>query len=370
MSWVVWRQYRAAAAITAALVAAFAALVVVTGVQAASQWHSALAACTASRTCGNLSSSTLFLGSHAIGFLVIMTLGVPAVLGILAGAPLLAHEFETGTNQYAWTQSVTRRRWLAVKTGWLLLAAAAIGGIVSALVTWWSGPNNALQANAFDPGRFDIMGIVPVGYAVFATALGITAGALLRRTLPAIAVTLAGFIAVRAVIFMLLRSHFMTAVTSYFPINKGFSAGSAWQLAAGFADANGQPIILPQSTNGAVIGSGTGNAAPGHCPAGPVPGGRGRRCRRPWRVARARCLPCRGIVRAGARHPRLRDVPAGLAVLGVPGHRDGDFPAARRGADRGGVRGRQPPGRVRAGRVTTGPFGMKESRTSARAAGG
>ena len=218
MSWVVWRQYRAAAAITAALVAAFAALVVVTGVQAASQWHSALSVCTASRTCGNLSSSTLFLGSHAIGFLVIMTLGVPAVLGILAGAPLLAHEFETGTNQYAWTQSVTRRRWLAVKAGWLLLAAAAIGGIVSALVTWWSGPNNALQANAFDPGRFDIMGIVPVGYAVFATALGITAGALLRRTLPAIAVTLAGFIVVRAVIFLALRRSFMTAVTSYFSL--------------------------------------------------------------------------------------------------------------------------------------------------------
>src|SRR5580693_4326426 len=259
MSWVVWRQYRAAAAITAALIAAFAALVVVTGVQAASQWHSALGACTASRSCGNLSSSTLFLGSHAIGFLVIMTLGVPAVLGILAGAPLLAHEFETGTNQYAWTQSVTRRRWLAVKAGWLLLAAAAIGGIVSALVTWWSGPDNALQANAFDPGRFDIMGIVPVGYAVFATALGITAGALLRRTLPAIAVTLAGFIVVRAVIFMALRRSFMTAVTSYFPIGSGFTpAGSAWQLGAGFVGANGQPLTLPLSTNGAVIGGGAG----------------------------------------------------------------------------------------------------------------
>jgi hypothetical protein len=263
MSWVVWRQYRAAAAITAALVAAFAALIVVTGVQAASQWHSSLAACTASRTCGNLSSSTLFLGSHAIGFLVIMTLGVPAVLGILAGAPLLAHEFETGTNQYAWTQSVTRRRWLAVKAGWLLLAAAAIGGIVSALVTWWSGPNNALQSNAFNPGRFDIMGIVPVGYAVFATALGITAGALMRRTLPAIAVTLAGFIAVRAVIFIESRRSFMTAVTSYFPVGSGFApAGSAWQLGAGFVGANGRPLILPLSTNGAVIGGGGGVGLP------------------------------------------------------------------------------------------------------------
>lgn len=263
MSWVVWRQYRAAAAITAALVGAFAALIVVTGVQVASQWHSALAACTASHSCGNLSSSTLFLGSHTVGFLVIMTLGVPAVLGILVGAPLLAHEFETGTAQYAWTQSVTRRRWLAVRTGWPLLAAAAIGGIVSALVTWWSGPDNALQGNAFNPGRFDIMGIVPVGYAVFAVALGIAAGALLRRTLPAIAATLVGFIAVRAVIFMVLRRSFMTAVTSYFPVGSGFTpAGSAWQLGAGFVGGNGQPLILPLSTNGAVIGGAGGVGLP------------------------------------------------------------------------------------------------------------
>jgi hypothetical protein len=261
MSWVLWRQYRAAAFITALLVAAFAVLIVVTGVQMASQWHSALAVCTASRTCGNL-SGTLFLGSHGVGFLVIMTLGVPAVLGILLGAPLVAHEFETGTNQYAWTQAVTRRHWLVVKTGWPLLAAAVVGGIVSALVTWWSGPNNALQANAFNPGRFDIMGIVPVGYAVFAVALGITAGALIRRTIPAIAVTLIGFIAVRQVIFFWLRAHFMTAVTSYFPVGGGFNAGSAWQLASGYAGASGQSISIPLSTSGAVIGGANGGALP------------------------------------------------------------------------------------------------------------
>ena len=271
MSWVTWRQYRAQAAIAAALLAAFTALLLVTGVQVASQWHSALAACTAAHSCGNL-ANTLFLGSHAVGFLVILTLGVPAVLGILLGAPLLAHEFEAGTSQYAWTQSVTRRRWLVAKTGWLLLAAAAIGGIVSALVTWWSGPDNALQADAFKPGRFDIMGIVPVGYAVFAVALGITAGALLRRTIPAIAVTLAGFIAVRMVVFFWLRSHFMAAVTSYFPINGGFNAGSAWQLSAGYVGANGQPLSLPQSTSGPVLGGVNGNglpvtALPGQCQA-------------------------------------------------------------------------------------------------------
>ncbi len=266
MTWVVWRQYRAQAAIIAALLAAFAALMLVTGLQVASQWHSALTACAASRSCGNL-SSTLFLGSHAVGFLVIMTLGVPAVLGMLLGAPLLAHEFETGTSQYALTQSITRRRWLALKTGWLLLAAAMLGGIVSGLVTWWSGPDNALQADAFKPGRFDIMGIVPVGYAVFAMALGITAGALLRRTLPAVSITLAGYIAVRFVIFSWLRPHFIAPVTRYFPLSSGFTPGSSWQLAAGYVGAGGQPISIPQSTNGQVLGTAAGGLPVSSLPA-------------------------------------------------------------------------------------------------------
>ncbi len=271
MSWLIWRVYRAQAAAAAVLLAALAALLLVTGVQMAAQWHSALAGCTPLHNCGNL-SNTLFLGSHAVGFLVIMTLGVPVVLGMLCGAPLAAHEFETGTSQFAWTQSITRRRWLAFKAGWLLLAAAAVSGLVSVLVTWWSGPNNAFQANAFDPGRFDIMGIVPVGYAVFAMALGITAGALLRRTLPAIAITLAGFIAVRSVIFLWVRPHFITPVTTYLPVSSTFTpVGGTWQLAAGYVGADGRPIAIPQSTNGLVVSSIGGaipvSALPGPCQA-------------------------------------------------------------------------------------------------------
>jgi hypothetical protein len=267
MSWLIWRLYRAQAATAASLLAALAALLLVTGVQMAAQWHSALVTCAQSHTCGTL-PDTLFLGSHAVGFLVIMTLGVPAVLGMLCGAPLVAHEFETGTSQFAWTQSITQRRWLAVKAGWLLLAAAAVGGVISGLVTWWSGPDNALQANGFNPGRFDIMGVVPVGYAVFAMALGITAGALVRRTLPAVGITLAGFIAVRFVIFSWVRPHFISAVTTYFPLNRAAPAtGSFWQLAAGFVGADGRPISIPQSTTGQVLGTAGGGIPVSSLPA-------------------------------------------------------------------------------------------------------
>jgi hypothetical protein len=250
MTWLIWRLHRAQLYIAAALLAALTVLLLVTGLQMASQYHSALAACAASDSCGTL-ASTLFLGSHAVGFLVIMTLGVPAVLGLFWGAPLVASELETGTSQFAWMQSVTRKRWLAVTAGEMLLVAAVWGGAVSALVTWWSGPDNALQLDQFKPGRFDIMGIVPVGYALFAMALGLCAGALLRRTLPAIAVTLAGFIVVRAAVTLWLRPHYLSAITVTYKLFSPFTpTGSYWQLAQGTRFPGGGLVPAP---NGAEV---------------------------------------------------------------------------------------------------------------------
>jgi len=266
MSFLVWRLYRAQAAIGLALLAAFTALLLVTGFSIASQWHSALTTCTAAGSCGGLSSS-LFLGSHEVGFLVIMTLGLPAVLGALCGAPLLAHEFETGTSLFAWTQGITRRRWLTVKAGWLLLAAAALGGVVSGLVTWWSGPDNALQADAFGPGRFDIMGIVPVAYTLFAMAVGIAAGLLIRRTIPAIGLTLAAYLAVRLLIDQWVRPHYIAAVTHVYGLMQNWvPSGAVWQLGSGVVNPSGH--VLPMS-NGANIGPNVSvSAVPSSCASG------------------------------------------------------------------------------------------------------
>jgi ABC-type transport system involved in multi-copper enzyme maturation permease subunit len=244
MTWLVWRQHRLQFCVGAALLAAFAVAMVITGLQAASQYHSALV-CTPT---GCRSPDGLFIGSHVMGFLVISTLAAPILVGLFYGAPLVAAEAEAGTTQFAWMQSVTRKHWLTVKIGWMLLAAAVWGGVISALVTWWSGPNNALQHNAFDPGRFDIMGLVPVAYSVFAMALGIAAGAVMRRTLPAMAVTLAGFVAVRIVIALWLRPHYMSAVTTFYNATRGFTpSGAYWSLASGILGPNGQAIN--QNTN-------------------------------------------------------------------------------------------------------------------------
>jgi len=263
MTWLTWRQHRAQLYVGAAVLAALTVVLLITGLQMASQYHSALTACAVNHNCGNL-PNTLFLGNHVVGFLVILTIGVPGLLGLFWGAPLVAAELESGTTQFTWTQSITRKRWLAVKTGWVLLAAAAWGGAVSALVTWWSGPNNALQLDAFQANRFDIQGIVPVGYALFAVALGIAAGTLIRRTLPAMAVTLGVFIAVRVVIAQVVRPHYMTAVTTLDSVATGYvPRGSYLQLSQGILGPNGQAIS--SNTNGPVVDGVPATGAPAAC---------------------------------------------------------------------------------------------------------
>jgi hypothetical protein len=253
MTWLVWRQHRSQACVAAAALAAFAAFLLVTGPQLASQYRSALTLCAASHSCGNL-SGTLTLGSPVMFLVVTLTVVVPCLLGVFWGGPLVARELETGTSQFAWMQSITRRRWLTVKIGWALLAAAAWGGAVSALVTWWSSPVNALKHQNFQPSQFDIQGLVPVGYAVFAVALGIAAGALFRRTLPALAATIAIFAALRLVIGQDLRSHYLPALTrtfSFFPRPGHLPPrGSYWLISQGLVGPGGR---IPTTTQGGGI---------------------------------------------------------------------------------------------------------------------
>lgn len=249
MTWVTWLQYRYQGALAAALLAVLAVVLLITGLHAAQVWHSALAGCVKSGSCGSL-NGTLSLANPAIATLVLATSAVPLLPGLFWGAPAVAQELETGTNQFALTQSITRRRWLAVKAGWLLLGAAVLAGAVSALVTWWSGPDSALTAGAFGATRFDVTYIVPVGYAIFAMALGICAGTLLRRALPALAVTLAGFAALR-VLTTWLRPQYLTPVTTYYSLKAAAftSAGSYLAISQGFSGPNGQPVMAGPGSN-------------------------------------------------------------------------------------------------------------------------
>jgi ABC-type transport system involved in multi-copper enzyme maturation permease subunit len=247
MTWLTWRQYRLQFVVGTAIAALLCLLLVLTGLQLVSQYHAIIAQCASGgngRNGANCSNGGgLFAGGPAVGFVSLTMLAAPVLAGLFLGAPMVAAEFEAGTTQFAWTQAITRARWLTVKTGWLLLAAAAWGGVLAALTTWWASPTNAEHGSQFYPGRFDVLYLVPVAYAVFAMALGICAGALIRRTVPAMAVTLGAFIAVRVVVTLWLRPHYLSAVTVTRGLTSAFTpTGSYWLISQGVRNPSGQLI--------------------------------------------------------------------------------------------------------------------------------
>ena len=64
---------------------------------------------------------------------------LPGVLGLVLGASLVAGEMDHCTHRLAWTQSVTRTRWLAFKLLVAGIVAALIVAALTALLEWWTG---------------------------------------------------------------------------------------------------------------------------------------------------------------------------------------------------------------------------------------
>jgi ABC-type transport system involved in multi-copper enzyme maturation permease subunit len=120
---------------------------------------------------------------------------VPPLIGIFWGAPLIARELEAGTHRLVCNQSVTRTRWLATKLAVVGGAAAATVGLLSWAVTAWAHHIDHAKDDRITPLVYGARGIVPIGYAVFAVTLDLTLGMLIRRTVPAMAATLAVYVA-------------------------------------------------------------------------------------------------------------------------------------------------------------------------------
>jgi ABC-type multidrug transport system fused ATPase/permease subunit len=160
---------------------------------------------------------------------------------------LLARELETGTQRLAWTQSVTRTRWLATKVAVTSAAAILVTGLYSFAFTWWSQPLDQFD-DRIGTANFAQRGFVPIAYALFALALGLLAGAVLRRTLPAMAVTIVGFGVVRFAFQKLIRVHLLattTAVvrTNTFSPRPGSAIGARdWILSSQTIDRTGRAI--------------------------------------------------------------------------------------------------------------------------------
>jgi hypothetical protein len=262
MIWLTWRQFRTQATVVYLALVFLAVLLAVTGPQLANLYASA-----GDDLFGRITSADQSV--YYLGLVTVVLL--PAVIGMFWGAPLITRELESGTFRLAWNQSITRARWLATKlalTGTATMAAAALASLA---VTWWSSPidravnSGGSGADPFypriDPLVFAGRGIVPIGYAAFAFILGVTLGVLIRRTVPAMAATLAAYAAVQIATPLWIRPQLASSVDSALsfnearPVNIGidavrevdFGQPGAWILSQQTVNASGQPATLPAS---------------------------------------------------------------------------------------------------------------------------
>jgi ABC-type transport system involved in multi-copper enzyme maturation permease subunit len=258
MIWLTWRQFRTQAVAVSAVLAAFAILLLVTGPHVvALARQSGFGTCHSN--CGVSAGTFLNLVSADQLDKLVFTLGaaliivLPGVIGLFWGAPLIARELESGTFRLAWNQSVTRQRWLAVKLGVLGLTGMALAGLVSLILGWWASPIDHAAGfgsvggipTRFFPLLFGARGIAPIGYAAFAFALGALIGLIVRRTIAAMAVTLAVFAIVQIAVPLWVRPHLITPVTNTVPLTAasidGLGITKDGQLADVFATAPSLP---------------------------------------------------------------------------------------------------------------------------------
>src|ERR687893_274012 len=264
MLWLTWRQFRGSAAAAGAVIALLAVVFAMTGPALADDFSAVRTACGAEGfDCAALGQE--FFHDHRSSFLAVsvLVLGLPAIAGLFWGAPMITRELEAGTYQLAWNQSVPRTRWLAVKLGVVGGAAMVVAGLGTLAVTWWASPIDKTAAADFPrmaPLLFSARGIVPVGYAAFGLALGVAVGLVVRRTLPAMAITLAAFVVVQLAMPVLVRPHILSPVRSTVEISDDNEPGfrvervgpdrvrftaadtGAWIISSRTVDASGTPV--------------------------------------------------------------------------------------------------------------------------------
>ncbi|HYM95710.1 MAG TPA: ABC transporter ATP-binding protein [Candidatus Sulfotelmatobacter sp.] len=238
MAWVIWRQHRLTLAGVVALFGVASAYLLITGLPI----HDAYAAVAGCRPAGSdlcRQATNDFLRTYAPGVGITFGLlqAIPALIGAFVGAPLLAREFETGTFRYAWTQGFGRVRWTVAKLTPLAFAVTVAAAAFSALISWYvqpifgAGDNNG----PLYPTLFDLSGVALAAWTLAAFAIGLLAGILVRRVVPAMFATVAAWAALAFGTGAFLRAHYEAPLVTSNPniptgawvINQGWFKGGS-----------------------------------------------------------------------------------------------------------------------------------------------
>jgi hypothetical protein len=219
--WLTWRQHRWTIVTSAALTAVLAVFMALT----ASKLGSMAAHC-AAQTVRCSRQKTESAPSHAT-YLMNSVVFLPALIAVFWGVPLLAREFEQRTLPLAWSQDVSRQKWLFGKTTVMVALVGAMSAVLAGESIHLAHQYHAYTGESlFEGTQFQAGGWLPLTLALAWLAVGIAAGAATRRVLAAIAVVGALWIT-RMVVMVQARGHFMTPITALHPFSGSGDARSS-----------------------------------------------------------------------------------------------------------------------------------------------
>lgn len=206
--WLTWRQHRWPIAVSTAITVVLFVLMLTTASDLSSMAHKCLTV--PAYQCRR--SKTEATPSHA-GYLMNTVVFLPVLVAVFWGVPLLAREFEQRTLPLAWSQDVSRLRWLTGKTSVMIVLIGAMGTALAAASIHLAYEYHAYTSESlFDGTQFQAGGWMPLTLGLAWLAVGIAAGAATRRVLVAIAVV-GGLWIVRMVGMAQLRPRLMAAKT-------------------------------------------------------------------------------------------------------------------------------------------------------------
>jgi hypothetical protein len=242
--WVVWRRHRAGLAATVLLLGGCAVFLLVTGLAMhADAGRLGVTSCGDPNGPGCALPVQLFttdyggLAMYTPRFLEFL----PAALGVFLGAPLVARELESGTFRFAWTQGRTRTRLLAAELAALVAVVAVLCLAFAQLFAWWFRPWEPIMGRMIAGQAYEVEGLVFAARAVFGVLLGALLGALIRRTVPAMAATAAVWLAVAWPSVLWLRPLLATPVS--LPANSpAVDITTKWVTADWFQDGAGRHV--------------------------------------------------------------------------------------------------------------------------------
>jgi ABC-type transport system involved in multi-copper enzyme maturation permease subunit len=211
MNWLIWRQHRKQLLVFTGILIIFVAITIPNGLHFWHQYQHLIATC--AQNCNDTDIRDTIFKTQTDGlvtnFVKLVLLGLPFLLGLFVGVPLLAKEYTEKTNKLVWTQGISRKKWLTSKLVWVLLATIVYAGVFTAIATWFTRTGNAVNHDRFAPLAFSSQGVVPIAITIFAVSLGILFGTWFKKVLPALGATLGLLLITQIAAPLLVRPHYV-----------------------------------------------------------------------------------------------------------------------------------------------------------------